>query len=142
MHTGFVGFYLDFCPRNLVFSWRHKYTFRYMDTGGYSSFCDGEKKCVIAGRCRQCGFLTEDSVGFSSSKPQPGANGDDSFVFGSGQGAFIKKNCGISRSDYQNQGWIQWLWSLFTQQGKMYRQLVKEINHMEMMFGVCQSSAG
>ena len=45
----------------------------------------------------------------------------------------VKKLCGMSRTDYRNQGWIQWLRNLLTQQGRMYRELVREINHVEMI---------
>ena len=45
----------------------------------------------------------------------------------------VKRLCGISQSKYKNQGWIQWLRNLFTQQGIKYRELMREITHVEMI---------
>ena len=44
----------------------------------------------------------------------------------------VKKLCAMSRTEYRNQGWIQWLRNLFTQQGRKYREL-REITHVDMI---------
>ena len=45
----------------------------------------------------------------------------------------VKKICGMSRSEYENQSWLQWFRTLFTEQGRTYRKLIKEIDHVRMI---------
>ena len=42
----------------------------------------------------------------------------------------VKKICRMSRSEYENQSWLQWFRTLFTEQGRTYRKLIKEIDHV------------
>ena len=49
----------------------------------------------------------------------------------------VKKICGMSQSEYRNQGWIRWLRTLFTEQSIAYRRLIRGINHVN---GVCLTS--
>ena len=45
----------------------------------------------------------------------------------------VKKIRGISKSEYENQSWLQWFRSLFSEQGGNYRRLIREIEHVKMI---------
>ena len=42
----------------------------------------------------------------------------------------VKKICGMSRSEYENQSLLQCFRTLFTERGRTYRKLIKEIDHV------------
>ena len=50
----------------------------------------------------------------------------------------VKRLCGISQTEYQNQSWFRWLTTLFSRQTVTYRRLIREIEHIE---GLCLSFA-
>ena len=45
----------------------------------------------------------------------------------------VKTIYGISKSEYENQSWLQWCRNLFTEQGRNYRRLIREIDHVRMI---------
>ena len=50
----------------------------------------------------------------------------------------VKKICGMSRREYQCQSWFRWLRTLFTEQARTYRRLIREIDHVN---GLCLTFA-
>ena len=45
----------------------------------------------------------------------------------------VKRICGISKSEYESQSWLQWFRNLFTEQGRNYRRLIRETEHVKMI---------
>ena len=101
-----------------------------MDTLGCYRFSDGEDECLDSGRCGQCSDVSEDSVGSSGSMQQPGVI----IHFFFRKRHLVKKLCGKSQTEYQNQGWIQWLGNLFTQQGSLELMTSPTPLRSKMMF--------
>ena len=68
----------------------------------------------------------------SSSTPQGGTTVSDALHDGGCQRtSLVKKKPGISQSDYRKMNWFQWLWTLFTVQGRLYHQILQKIEYVK-----------
>ena len=80
--------------------------------------------------CEQYGHLPDDSTGSSGRLCESRQNDGDPFLFRIGKGAFGKEDMRDVTERVRESELVTMVRTLFTERGRKYRRLIKEIDHV------------